>query len=173
MTYAIALEFDIEVTERINKKIIEIAESNINPYMVSNKIPPHLTLSLFEVGDELGLHNVLKYICGYVTGELVEIHSVGMFEPKVIYYALKNSDFLIGLNEMTTNKLIEIGIRIDEYYLPDKWVPHIALGVQLTSNELRQALGVVERDFEPFTTIIEKVVLAKCNPYKEIVECII
>lgn len=170
MTYAIAVCFDMESTDKMKQKIIEIAESNINPYMISNKIPPHLTISLFETDDELEVHKVLKDIFSKVSREHIKVSSVEMFQPKVIYYSPKKSEFLIKLNEIITNKLIQIGIEPDKYYLPDRWVPHIALGVQLTFIELIRALEIVKRDFEPFNTIIEKVVLAKCNPYREIIE---
>lgn len=168
MIYAVALGFDIESTERMRKKTIEIAESNINPYMVNNKITPHLTISLFETDDEFNAHKIFKYICLKVSRELVQICSIGTFEPKVVYYEPYKSDFLVVLNDVLTNTLIKIGIEPDQYYLPSRWVPHIALGVQLTSDELMRALKIVKKDFEPFNAIIEKVVLAKCNPYNEI-----
>lgn len=170
MTYAIAVDFDIESTDKMRKKIIEIAQSNINPYMVINKIRPHLTISLFEAANELEANEVFKDICTYVTSDPIKVCNIGMFEPKVIYYAPTRSEFLISLNKITTNKLFEVGINPDEYYLPEQWVPHIALGVQLTSIELIQALEIVKRNFEPFNAMIEKVVLAECNPYKEILE---
>lgn len=170
MTYAIAVGFDVESTEKMRRKIVEIAESNINPYMVSNKVPPHLTISLFETDNEVELHKVLEDVRLKISRKRIRINSVEMFEPRVIYYAPDKADFLVELNEATTNKLFEIGIKPDKYYLPDNWVPHIALGVQLTLDELKMALEIVKKDFIPFDSIIQKVVLAKCNPYKEIVE---
>ena len=168
MIYAIAIHFDVESTEKINEKIIEIAESNINPYMVNNKIPPHLTISLFETFDEFNREKFLKAIYLNTERESIEIYDIAMFEPKVIYYAPKKSDFLIELNQIATKKLIELGIESDKYYLSDNWVPHIALGVQLTCSEIERAYEIVKKDFEAFTVRIEKIVLAKCNPYSEI-----
>ena len=170
MTYAIAVEFDIESTEKIRQKIIKIVQSNINPYMLNNRISPHLTISLFEIGDEILLNKRLEDICLKVSKERIQISGVGMFEPKVVYYEPIMSDFLIGLNKVITSMLVESGIKPDQYYLPGKWVPHIALGVQLTLDELIKAIDIIKKDFQPFDVVIEKIVLARCNPYKEIVQ---
>jgi DNA-binding protein WhiA len=69
------------------RKIIEIAESNFNPYMVKNKIPPHLTISLFETNTEVDLDKILKDIRINVSRKRIKINDVGKFEPMVIYFA--------------------------------------------------------------------------------------
>ena len=115
MIYAIAVDFDKESTEKIRGKIIEIADSNVNPYMVNNKISPHLTLSLFEADDEVKLHKVLKEMSLIVSRKPILINSIGMFEPKVIYYSPSKSDTLIELNITITNKLVKSAIDPDKY----------------------------------------------------------
>lgn len=169
MTYAIALSFDEESMDKMQKKINEIADAGINPYMVSYQVPPHLTISLFEADNEAELSNFVKGIHLGLPKQL-QMDRVDFFVPKVIYLSPKKSDYLIELNKRTTDRLIEKGISPDTYYLPDKWVPHIALGVQLTLDELRKAIKIVEKDFRPICATINKTVLAKCNPYKEIDE---
>lgn len=173
MTFAIAVGFDIVLTKKMLQKIIEIAESNINPYMKINKIPPHLTISLFETNEETKINEVFKDICLRVPKEVIQISDVGIFEPKVIYFAPNKSDSLLQLNMLINNKLIAAGIEPDIYYLSNQWIPHITLGAQLTLHELYMALDIVKKDFEPFCAIIERVILAKCNPYAEIIEFII
>ena len=173
MLYAIALGFDEGSTEFIKRKIYGLVEHGINPYMVNNKIPPHLTISLFDTCNEAVALNTFKDISAYVPKTSMQICSIGMFEPRVIYYKPEKSDFLITLNQKVTNKLLESSITPDSYYLPDNWVPHVALGVKLTSEELIKALSIIKQDMVSFEVQIKKVVLAKCDPYMEISESIL
>ncbi len=83
MTYAVSLGFDVESTEKTRKKIIEITESNINSYMVDNNITPHLIISFFQTDNEFNAHEVFKYICLKVPRKLVQICSIGTFEPSL------------------------------------------------------------------------------------------
>jgi hypothetical protein len=48
MEYAIVLYFDEKTEEIINSLIKKIADKTGNKYMVDNKIPPHITISLFQ-----------------------------------------------------------------------------------------------------------------------------
>lgn len=141
--------------------------------MLTNKISPHLTLSLFESDDELKLHNITKGIFPKLSRQSIFINRVGAFEPEVIYLAPRKTSYLLNLNNVITKNLIVNGIVPDNYYLPDMWIPHISLGVQLTSDELVKVLEIVKKDFVPFKVAVEKLVLVKCNPYKKIVEYII
>jgi len=51
MEYAIVLYFDEDTEAKLNNLMEELACDKTNTYMIDNKIPPHITLSLFSSSD--------------------------------------------------------------------------------------------------------------------------
>ena len=48
--YFISLYFDNKTNERIQRYIDKIANCSGNVFMTENKVPPHITVSSFEMG---------------------------------------------------------------------------------------------------------------------------
>ena len=172
MDYAITLYFNKTAEEKINDLINEIAKNNGNKYMVENSIKPHLTISLFEYnGDinsiiELLDKNIPKI--DFNVGNLL-LSSIGIFVPGVLYIAPVVSKCLLELNEKI-NKLLKdnIDIKLNEYYAGGQWVPHIALGVKLSKDEIIKGINVLLDNFQNINADIKKTALEECEPLKKI-----
>ncbi len=79
------------------------------------------------------------------------------------------TEYLHNLNIEINNLIQNITIPGDEgHYLANQWVPHTAIAVRLTKEELMISLGTATSMFTPFGGRAEKLFLAECNPYKEI-----
>ncbi len=50
------------------------------------------------------------------------------------------------------------------------WVtgyPHAGIAVRLTTEALKEAFAIVQERFHPFEAVVERIVLAKAEPYEE------
>ena len=51
--------------------------------------------------------------------------------------------------------------------MPNRWVPHVGIALKLTPDALDVAFDIVREMFTPFEATVERIVLAKAEPYEE------
>ncbi|GHT98935.1 hypothetical protein FACS1894142_5910 [Spirochaetia bacterium] len=170
MEYAVALYFDKTIEEKINSLILKIANDCGNKYMVDNKIPPHITISLFQYDDIIApiIKIIDENISWFKKGN-ISLVSIGIFNPNVLFIMPIVNNFLIKANRKIT-KLLESDkkINMDKNYIQNQWVPHISLAVKLNTDELINGIKTVINNYNAFGGEINRIVFSECNPYKEI-----
>ena len=155
----------------------DIAAATANNYMLDNSVPPHLSLGLFHAEEEK-------------TGEMVKLfeefaeslksrdasltlnfNGPDNFADKVIFLNVSRDEPLLKLNRNLHQLFLphfEAGD--NRNYLPENWVPHIALAVKLCGPQFEKGFDVAKRFPLPKTAKITSATLARCNPYNEIVK---
>ena len=58
--YFISLYFDRKTNERIQRYIDKAAEMSGNRFMTENRVPPHITVSAFEMGNNARIIETLR-----------------------------------------------------------------------------------------------------------------
>ena len=164
------LYFDSITEQKINTLILKTADETGNKYMVDNKIPPHITISLFQYDEAIDtiIGTIENNITIFNRGN-VKIAPIGIFNPNVLFLMPIVNDYLIESNKKIT-KIINAKNKIsfDKNYLENQWVPHISLGVKLNEDELINGVRMLVKNFEALDTKTNRIGLAKCNPYKDI-----
>ena len=170
MDYAVVLYFNKETEDKIQTIISKVADSGVNSYMIDTKIPPHVTIGAFDSDyeeniliDKINI-NIHRFQCGDIFWA-----SIGVFNPNVIFLAPVLTEYILFLNK-TINQELKTITRVGDrgYYLPNQWVPHTAIAIKLNQIELSKAFAVVQEEFVAFAGKVNRLALAKCNPYNEI-----
>jgi 2'-5' RNA ligase len=168
--YAIVLYFDEESETSIKKIQEEVANITQNMYMIKNKIPPHITiLSFYKEQHEELVDDIGSFSKGII-GLEIPIISIGIFNtnPAVINIVPVMTNRLKEANADIHNKL---SINVTEFhlhYIEPNWVPHCAIAVKLSEEELRKAFDITCKRFTPRICRVSAVALVKCNPYREV-----
>lgn len=168
MQYAIVLYLDRETEDRIAYMMRRLAESGANTYMLDNKIPPHITLAMFEKENEDGLTETVECFARDIHCFDVYFESIGVFNPAVIFLSPVVTEYLTGIHRTVHGCLSKIIADMDGNYTPDHWVPHASLGVKMTGAELLGAFEAVQREFAAFTGTVTHIALAACDPFFEL-----
>jgi 2'-5' RNA ligase len=170
MDYAIILFFDKNTEDKINVLIQKIAQNNGNNYMVVNKIPPHLSISLF--GYDNPINSIIKLIDNNISEiniQNIYFASIGIFNPNVLFLSPVIDNNLLELNRYMNKLLKNNNVnKFDQNYLENQWVPHMSLGVKLNEKELLDGLNVLINNYQNINARINRIALVECNPYKEI-----
>ena len=58
--------------------------------------------------------------------------------------------------------------RINKYYMPYNWIPHITLGKKLDKNEMQVAFSIAQERFFPITARVTSFGLSKPNPLRNL-----
>ena len=170
MEYAVVFYFDRIMKEKINLLIEKIASETENRYMVVNKIPPHITISLFQYDEDIDtiIRSIENNISAFNKDKII-LASIGVFNPSVLFLAPVVNNYLVESNKKI-NEIIRANdkIKLDKNYIENQWIPHISLGVRLNENELIKGVKALTKYFEVSEIKIEKIGLAECNPYRDI-----
>lgn len=168
MEYAVILRFDEGTESRVLKLIKDIAEVSANSYMIEYGIPPHVSLTIFSKENDTGIKDIIVDFAKQLNHFEIKFDSIGVFNPYVIFLAPVVTSDLINISSDLNNKISPVASNLNDYYLPARWVPHMALGVKMNVEELLKAFKALQKDFHPFSGKVMKIALAECEPYKEI-----
>ena len=179
-TYAVTLYFDSPTNELILEAMKDIAAETGNNYMLDNSVPPHLSLGLFHAEDER-TGEMIKLFEKFA--ESLKSNSAGLslnfngpdnFADKVIFLSVERDEPLMKLNRDLHQLFLPYFEAGDNRnYLPENWVPHIALAVKLDAKQFEKGFDVAKNFPLPKTAKITSATLARCNPYNEVVKVII
>lgn len=167
--YAVTLEFDKDTKNKIQELIDEVAKVTGCDYMKQSKIPPHVTVSALVSDNEKALLLEMESISKSLNKESIWFANIGVFNPLVIYLGPVMNEFLYNTCKTVNEGLLKYAdIGNSGRYLPKQWVPHAAIAVKLTPDALKQAFAIVQEKFTAFEATVEKIVLARAEPYEEL-----
>lgn len=169
INYAVTLEFDKETENKIQELIDEVAKLTGCNYMKQAKIPPHVTVSALVSDCEEELLSEMESIAEKMKKAVIVFANIGIFNPQVIYLGPVMNEFLHNTCKIVNDKLLKYAEVGDcGHYLPNQWVPHAAIAVDLTPDSLKMAFVIVQKKFTVFEATVEKIILARIEPYEEI-----
>ncbi|WP_461811396.1 2'-5' RNA ligase family protein [Faecalimonas sp.] len=167
--YFISLYFDKETDNRIQRYIEQVAKLSGNEFMTENKVPPHMTISSFEMGDNAGIIEKLREKAETLCRGEITLCSVGLFFPSVLYITPVLNNYLQNLSKNFYNIFLqEKNVSVSPYYRPMQWLPHVTVGKKLSKEELILGIRALQGEFGMFKGEVKYVGLAKTNPYKEL-----
>ena len=168
--YLISAYFDAQSNKVLNRYIKQIAEKTENRFMLSHQVPPHMTVSQIEARSEEVLIAHFYKLQDELHKGSIEMASIGMMMPYVIYAMPVFNQYLLDLSMdvyCAFNQIDET--KISKYYKPMSWIPHITLGKTLTKEQMLGAVGILQDGFVPMTAEITEIGLARVNPHEDIV----
>ncbi len=163
--YLITAYFDDNTNNKLQNIIDEIATVSGNDFMIKNNVVPHLTISAFDEKSTDKAIELFDKIEDRLHYDEILIPSVGVFLPYVIYAQPIKNQYLTELSDDIYGVLSNgHDTRVNRYYIPPDWIPHITLGKKLGSEEMQQAFKVVQDRFQPVNAHITSFGLSKPNP---------
>lgn len=166
--YAVTLEFDKISAKKMQEMIERTARVTGCDQMVQQKVPPHVTVCCLEGDNDEALLAEMEEIAASMSKQTLRFANIGVFNPLVIYLGPIMNEFLLDTNRVVNERLLkyaEVGNKGN--YLPNRWVPHVGIALKLTPDALDVAFDIVREMFTPFEATVERIVLAKAEPYEE------
>lgn len=168
MEYAVILRFDEETETKVFRFINDIAKVSENSYMTDTGISPHVSLFIFSKESETGIKSIILEFAKQLNSFIMEFDSIGVFNPNVIFLAPVVTSYLLNVSSDISNKVSKVADSLNAYYIPNQWVPHMAIGVKMNEEQLHKAFNALQKEFHPFSGKVMKIALAECEPYREV-----
>ena len=169
MEYAVVLHFNDSSAEQIQKTTEHVAVCSGNDYMISNHIPPHITIADFCADDDADINGIASDIAASVNKFDIPIVSMGIFNPKVVFASPVMNESLLNACKTANQVLQANGFECNRVYTPYNWVPHISLAVKLDEASVKNAVNAALEKFQPVMASAARLSVAVCDPYKEII----
>jgi 2'-5' RNA ligase len=170
MEYAIGIYFDEDSTNKLSEISNAIANKTGNRFLIDSKFKPHITLAIFQTGNIAPIETALG---GYVKKrhkENIIWPSLGAFPPTSLFAAPLFTDYLRALNFEINELVKDLSVPGENnFYLPNRWVPHTALAVRLTKEELLVAFETAVSMYSHITGKSEKLFLGPVDSSDDIV----
>lgn len=167
--YLVSLYFDEKTNKTIQSLIDKVAENTGNDFMIAGKVPPHITVSVFETKNEEEVLRRMQAITEVLRQAQLRWVSIGTFLPNVIYLAPVLNEYLQNMTQNVYGKMENVDETImSSFYRPFQWMPHTTIGKLLTKEQMKDAFQVLQEQFAPFEGTVTKIGLAKTNPYTEL-----
>ncbi len=168
MGYAIVLYFD-ENSEIIIRDMWKLLyDNNINKLMHDSNSRPHITLAIYDE-DLYDLDNFINSVEDYAKTlkpfKLI-VSNIGMFNTNegVAFLAPKVTGELLDIHYKLYEGLKQYAEFAWNYYIPDNWIPHCTIAIELSKEKLLQSIEVLSDIFSPFDITIEKLGIVKFSP---------
>lgn len=170
MNYAIVLYMDDEKTELAARMTRELAAACGSDYCM-NTIP-HISVASLVSEDEEAVRAEAEKLSRRLKRGRVQIASIGVFNPVVLFLAPIMNAYLLESCRIANDQMrrvCEIGNQ--GRYLPDSWVPHIAVAMNMEKDGLYRGFHKLSELFSPFDAEIDRMALIKWereNPWQEL-----
>ena len=137
--------------------------------MVEHNVPPHITISAFEVCNEDGIVNILENVVKSVKSNSLQWISMGVFKSSTVFIQPVLNEYLHNVSSVIYESIKDVpNTKVSKYYKPFSWLPHATIAKQLTEEEMRKAFDALQHSFGVFEGEVVRIELAKKNPYRVI-----
>ena len=167
--YLITAYLDEKSTNELQSLIDEISETTGNDFMTANNVMPHLTVSAFDERSEDAANDLFGKMEEKLYSDEIIIPCIGAFLPYVIFAEAVKNEYLLNLSKEIYDILdSNEDTRVNKYYMPYNWIPHITLGKKLNKEEMQEAFNIAQDKFCPITARVTSFGLSKPNPLRNL-----
>ncbi|KPU26288.1 hypothetical protein TR13x_10765 [Caloranaerobacter sp. TR13] len=169
MPYAIELYVDTESSKTIDEICNKLASEGIS---IDKGTKPHISLAIYE---DIPIESFKKELqmFSYKTKPFdITLSSVGMFvtESIVIYLAPTVTKELLGIHSEFHNSFKKYRSKAWDYYLPNRWVPHCTLAMNLNDEMVNKTINICRGLELPINVKINKSGILEFKPNKQLIE---
>ncbi len=142
MSYAVALYFDLETTERIAALTAQIYADCGGLDLIGAGFQPHISLAGYETADEARLAMVVEAVAARTAPLPIKLSAIGLFptDKGVVYLAPVVTATLLDLHRAYSDEAAASGHRSHPYYRPGNWIPHCTVAYDLAGEQISAAI---------------------------------
>ena len=166
--YAILLNFDEQTRSSLQNMMDVAADACGNRHMCEPAaIPPHITVCYFTADSpDAALWLIEEKVKMFDTGSIIW-PSLGVFPTSTLFAAPIPNEYLADLCA-EFNTLLDDIVQLNGFYLPNSWMPHTTLAIELNREQYYQAFAAVSSVFTPLAGVATELSLVICEPFKEL-----
>ena len=170
INYAIVLYMNDEKTAMVKEWIKELVPVCGSDYCLGTE--PHITISAIIADDEELVKKETEKLSKILKRGEIKVGVIGVFNPFVLFLSPVVDSYLIEASQKANEHMLRVSeIGNQGRYIPNNWVPHMAVAMKMNKEGLYKSFERLSQIFTPFCAEIDKMALIKWeedNPYQEL-----
>ena len=170
MGYAVEMFFDEQTESKIRGYFKLLFDLGLSKTIYETGTRPHISLAVYNEVDLDKFTEKLKVFLKDKEPLKLGFVSISIFptEPSTVFLTPNSSDELLRFHYDYHNFMDEFLKTEWGYYLPNNWVPHCAIAVEVPKQKAADIIDEILKDFNQFHFYIEKIGIVEFRPVKEI-----
>ncbi len=165
MPLSVEMFLDDETEKAVRHLWAAIAAGGICDYMSTSGSRPHISLGVFDAGDEGRIAQMLDRLSGTAAPPRIRLSAHGRFPgTRVFFLAPSPTRELLAIQESVHGELDGLGVKVWPNYAPGEWYPHCTLAMNAADNTADRLEALVDRAVLPKETRIESMGLVRFRP---------
>lgn len=170
INYAIVLYMKDEKSAMVKEWIKELASVCGSDYCLETE--PHITISAIIADDEEQIKEEAEKLSRILKKGEINVGVIGVFNPFVLFLSPVVDSYLIESSQKANDHMLRVSeIGNKGRYIPNNWVPHMAVAMKMDKEGLYRSFERLSDIFTPFCAEIDRMALIKSeedNPYQEL-----
>ena len=170
INYAIVLYMNDEKNAMVKEWIRELAPVCGSDYCLGTE--PHITISAIIAEDEELIKKEAEKLSKILKKGEIKVGVIGVFNPFVLFLSPVVDSYLLESSQKANDYMLRVSeIGNQGRYIPNNWVPHMAIAMKMSKEGLYRSFEKMSDIFTPFSAEIDKMALIKWeedNPYQEL-----
>jgi 2'-5' RNA ligase len=173
MPFAVEMFFDENADKLVRKVWGDLAQANINSFMIDGGYRPHVTLGVLDGYTWPQFENEFRSFAEKRGAFPIKLDYLGVFpRPEgVVYLGAVVTEQLLFVHSEFTRHFAGLMTGVRPYYLPGNWVPHCTLAYGLSITAIPPAVEVCSRCTLPLMTQIKEISLVEVPKHREVLTC--
>jgi 2'-5' RNA ligase len=169
MPFAIELSLDDETEAVVRGLWQALAAAGIADWQPGSAARPHVTLAVYDALDVPAMSSVLAGIAATIEPLPITFASYGCFptEPAVVFLAPVLTQALLSAHARVQAALASAAAAAWTHYLPEHWVPHCTLAMELPVERIAPAIDLCRRVPLPLSGRLNRLGLVEFRPVVE------
>jgi len=148
----------------------KLARKNISPEILESGIRPHITLAVYDELQCQSCEKELTQLAARTSSVSLQATHVGVFyHPElVVFLAPTPTRELLDFQAEVHACLLRDAGNPWEMYLPEKWVPHCTLAINIQADQLPMTLSTCSELHLPFEIQVTQIGASEFLPIKDL-----
>ncbi len=168
MPYAVELALDVRAGGAVRDLWRALSDVGVT-WMAQSSAEPHVSLAIWERIERASFETELARFAAETAPIPVTFDGVASFPGSAIYLRLAPNPPLLELQRRVHARFAAFGGEPWAYYLPEEWVPHCTLAMEIPHDRTNDALAVARRAPLPLAAALETVAIVEFRPVRELV----
>ena len=170
MGYAVQLYFDAGLESSLTGVRSALTAAGVTPTLERLGDRPHVSLA---VQEDVPVQRCIAAVEKFAETQRpfpASFAAFGAFPTAqgVVYLTPTPAAALLEAQRRMHRLLFELGVKVHEHYLPDRWIPHSTIGFELSSEEVALALSWLHGNFKPLAGTYSSIGLIEFVPVKRL-----
>ena len=168
MGYAVELYFDAGAESTLRRLIADLAAAGVPDILGQLGARPHVSLAVFAAVDPEALIEQTAAFAGVTAPFDLTLSHIGTFPTTegIVFAGPTPTAHLLSLHRAYHERLASAGITPDNYYVPERWVPHCTTATDLTPAQVAMAVCFCVEAFRPVQVTCQEIGVISYRPVR-------